>query len=379
MSVFVAGATGVLGRPAVRALVEAGHEVRGTARGDEKAALLRSLGAEPVAVDLFDAEAVKAAVAGSEAVVNFATKIPPIMRMRWKGAWKENDRLRTEGSSVLVDAALATGAAAYVQESITFIYGDGGDEWLTEDSPLSITWVSLQSMVNGERETERFSAGGGRGISLRFSGFYAPYAKSTLDTIGMARRRLFPIPGDGSNFFSSIHVDDAAVAAIAALDAPAGAYNVTDDEPLRMRDYARAITDSFGLKPPRRVPKWLFRLMGGGPAKYILSSQRVSNERFKKGPAGRPNTRARAKAGSRSWRNWANGRRGAAYRCLYAKYASNSAGSNGGDVADTKTSGSSLVFLIACAAPGGMKTSVPSLTSCIFPPTCMTPRPRTIT
>ena len=100
MKVFVAGATGVLGRPTVRALVEAGHEVRGTARGDEKSALLRSLGAEPVAVDLFDPEAVKAAVAGSEAVVNFATKIPPIMRMRWKGAWKENDRLRTEGSRV---------------------------------------------------------------------------------------------------------------------------------------------------------------------------------------------------------------------------------------------------------------------------------------
>ena len=282
MKVFVAGATGVLGRPTVRALVEAGHEVRGTARGDEKSALLRSLGADPVAVDLFDAQAVKTAVARAEAVVNFATKIPPIMRMRWKGAWKENDRLRTEGSRVLVDAAIAAGATVYIQESITFIYGDAGDEWLTEDSPLSITWVSLQSMINGERETERFSAGGGRGISLRFSGFYAPYAQSTLDSVSMARRRFLPVPGDGSNYFSSIHVDDAATAAVAALEVPAGVYNVTDDEPLRMSDYGRAITDAFGLKPPRRVPKWLFRLMGGGPAKYILSSQRVSNERFKK-------------------------------------------------------------------------------------------------
>ena len=281
MKVFVAGATGVLGRPTVRALVEAGHDVRGTARGDEKSALLRSLGAEPVAVDLFDLEAVKAAISGSEAVLNFATKIPPIMRMRWKGAWKENDRLRTEASRVLVDAALAAGAAVYIQESITFIYRDGGDDWLTEDSPLAITGLALQSMINGEGETERFSAGGGRGISLRFSGFYAPYAQSTLDSVRLARRRLLPIPGDGSNYFSSIHVDDAATAAVAALDSPFGVYNVTDDEPLRMRDYGRAITDAFGLKPPRRVPKWLFRLMGGGPAKYILSSQRVSNERFK--------------------------------------------------------------------------------------------------
>ena len=282
MKIFVAGATGVLGRPTVQALVGAGHEVRGTARGEEKSALLRSLGAEPAAVDVFDPDAVKAAVAGSEAVVNFATKIPPIMRMRWKGAWKENDRLRTEGSRVLVDAALAAGAMTYIQESITFIYSDGGDAWLDEDSPLTISWVSLESMINGERETERFTAAGGRGINLRFSGFYAPYARSTVDSVRMARSRRLAIPGDGSNYFSSIHVDDAAIAAVAALNAPAGVYNVTDDEPLRMRDYGRSITDAFGLKPPRRVAKWLFRLIGGGPVKYILSSQRVSNERFKK-------------------------------------------------------------------------------------------------
>lgn len=281
MKVFVAGATGVLGRPTVRALVQAGHDVRGTARGEEKATLLRSLGAEAVAVDLFDAEAVKAGIAGSEAVLNLATKIPPLMRTRWKGAWKENDRLRTEGSRVLVDAALAAGASVYIQESITFIYADGGDAWLDEDSPLSITWLPLKSMINGESETGRFSAGGGRGIALRYGGFYAPYAQSTQVSIQMARRRLLPVPGDGSNFFSSIHVDDGAAAAVAALEAPSGVYNVTDNEPLRMRDYARALTDAFGLKAPRRVPKWLFRLIGGGPAKYILSSQRVSNERFK--------------------------------------------------------------------------------------------------
>lgn len=203
------------------------------------------------------------------------------MRMRWKGAWRENDRLRTEGSRILVDAAMAADAAVYVQESISFVYGDGGDEWLTEDSPVSVTWFSLQSMMNGEKETTRFSAGGGRGVSLRYGGFYATYAQSTIDTVRVARRRLLPVAGDGSNFFSSIHVDDGASAAVAALGAPGGVYNVCDDEPLRMREYAQAISDAFGLKPPRRVPKWLFRLFGGGPAKYILSSQRVSNARFK--------------------------------------------------------------------------------------------------
>ena len=281
MKVFVAGATGVLGRPTVRALVEAGHEVRGTARGIEKAEMLRSFGAEPVEVDLFDPNALRTGVAGSEAVLHFATKIPPIMRMRWKGAWRENDRLRTIASKHLVDAALATSAQVFIYESITFIYGEHGDEWIGEDGSLSIYWASLKSTLDAERETKRFTEAGGRGVSLRYAAFYAPYAQSTLDTVRLARRRMFPLAGDGSNFFSSIHVDDGATAAVAALQAPAGVYNVTDDEPLRMRDYARAITDAFGLKPPRRVPRWLFRLVGGGPAKYLVSSQRVANARFK--------------------------------------------------------------------------------------------------
>ena len=103
MRVFVAGATGVLGQPTVKVLVAAGHEVRGTARGEEKSQLLRSLGAEPVAVDLFDADAVKEAVAGSEAVIHLATKIPPLMKMRSREAWEENDRLRREATKNLVD------------------------------------------------------------------------------------------------------------------------------------------------------------------------------------------------------------------------------------------------------------------------------------
>ena len=103
MRIFVAGATGVLGQPTVKLLVDAGHQVRGTARGEEKSQLLRSLGAEPVAVDLYDAAAVKEAVAGSEAVIHIATKIPPIMKMRSRGNWTENDRLRREATKNLVD------------------------------------------------------------------------------------------------------------------------------------------------------------------------------------------------------------------------------------------------------------------------------------
>jgi 2-alkyl-3-oxoalkanoate reductase len=281
MKVFLTGATGVLGRPTARALVDAGHEVRGTARGEEKAQLLRSVGAEPVSVDLFDADAVKQAVAGSDAVLHFATKIPPITRMRWKRAWRQNDRLRTQATRHLVDAAIGAGTSTFVYASITFTYGEHGDEWVAEEDSLSISWPPLASTIDAEKQTKRFTESGRRGIALRYALFYAPYAPSTIDTIQLARRRFLAVPGGGLNFVSSIHVDDAAAAAVAALRAPAGVYNVTDDEPLRMRDYAQAITDAFGLKPPRTVPAWVFRLILGGPGKYLLSSQRVSNVRFR--------------------------------------------------------------------------------------------------
>jgi uncharacterized protein YbjT (DUF2867 family) len=113
MRIFVAGATGVLGQPTVKLLVAAGHEVWSTARGEEKSQLLRSLGAEPVAVDLFDANAVKEAVGGSEAVIHIATKIPSLMKIRSRNAWKENDRLRREATKNLVDGALAASAQTF--------------------------------------------------------------------------------------------------------------------------------------------------------------------------------------------------------------------------------------------------------------------------
>src|SRR5207244_10050414 len=115
----------------------------------------------------FDPDAVRAAVAGSEAVLHFATKIPPIMRMRWKGAWRENDRLRSIASKHLVDAALAAGSQAFVYESITFPYGEHGDEWIGEDGSLSISSDLLKSTLGAERETRRLTGFAGRCLDLR--------------------------------------------------------------------------------------------------------------------------------------------------------------------------------------------------------------------
>lgn len=281
MRVFVAGATGVLGRKTVELLVKAGHEVLGTARTPEKAEALRSLGAEPVTVDLFDPAAVREAVAGSDAVVHLATKIPPIMKMRAAKNWRENDRLRREATKNLADAAMAANAQALVAESITFIYGDGGDAWIDEGFPVKTAWVALDSTLDLEREVARFAEGGGRGVVLRFGLFYSPDAQSTQDSVKMMRRRMFGVMGDGQNYFSSIHVDDAAAAVVAALTAPSGTYNVAEDDPSTQMAYAQACAEAFGLPKPRRFPRWLAKLFMGGPANYILQSQRVSSRKFK--------------------------------------------------------------------------------------------------
>lgn len=282
MIVFVAGATGVLGLPSVALLVKAGHAVRGTARTAAKMDLLRALGAEPVLVDLFDPGAVAARVAGSDAVLHLATKIPPLRKMRSRRAWAENDRLRSEASRILVDAALGAGARAYVQESITFLYADGGDRWLDEDAPVGVPPRSnLHSALDAERETERFASSGGSGVVLRLGLFYSATAGSTRDLIAMARRRMLPVVGDGSRYVSSIHTEDAGRAVVAALGAPAGVYNVCDDEPVTQRTYVESLVAAFGLRAPRRSPAALVRTAGGASAPPLLRSQRVSNARFR--------------------------------------------------------------------------------------------------
>jgi nucleoside-diphosphate-sugar epimerase len=282
MRVFVAGATGVLGRASVRELIAAGHEVRGASRSEANDEVLRALGATPVMTDLFHPASVREAVGDAEAVCHLATKIPSLMRMRRASAWNENNRLRREGTRHLVDAALDASARVFVQESISFIYGDHGHDWIDEEAPMEPSWpVALDSTIDMEREAARFGGEGRRAVILRFGLFYGPEAGSTLDSARLARRRLLPVIGRGDNYFSSVHVEDAARAVVAALDAPGGVYNVCEDEPSTQAEYAAAFTKAIGAPKSRRVPRWLGKLMLGGPSRYILQSQRVSNRKFK--------------------------------------------------------------------------------------------------
>ncbi len=282
MRVLVAGGTGVLGQATIRALMEAGHQVRATARGEEKARLARALGAQPVDPDLFDLASVRKAVSGADAVLRLTTKFGPMSKLRDASSWTDTIRLRTEGARILVDAALADGAQIYIHESVSFVYSDGGEEWLTEDSPVDYSGNALmQGTLEGEREAARFTQAGRTGIVLRFGGFYGPEAPSTHEMIAMARRRLLFQFGPGSHYFSSIYVADAGRAVVSALSAPEGVYNACDDEPVPFAEYLRALTEAIAAPRPRRLPRLVGKWMMGGVWKYLSRSQRVSNARFK--------------------------------------------------------------------------------------------------
>jgi nucleoside-diphosphate-sugar epimerase len=277
--VFVAGATGVVGSRAVRQLLAAGHEVTALARSPEKAAALLAVGATPVQVDLFDASALMHAIAGHDAVCNLATHIPRTSKAALPGAWKQNDRIRTEGSRNLVDAALAAGAAHYVQESISFVYADAGDAWIDETSEITVV-PYVQSALESLAQTERFTAGGGSGVLLRFGMFYAPDSHHTVDLFSMARKGISTEIGELDAYKTTIHADDAASAVVAALGLPGGVFNVGEDEPLTRRDHLEIVAGLVGRKKLRRAAHHA-RHLAGSKTEMLARSQRVSNRTFR--------------------------------------------------------------------------------------------------
>ncbi|MGI8801911.1 MAG: NAD-dependent epimerase/dehydratase family protein [Solirubrobacteraceae bacterium] len=217
MRLLVTGGGGVLGRALRPAAATGGpYELRAPGRTE---------------LDLFDADAVTAAVREVDAVLHLATRIPPAEERRRAEAWEENDRLRTEASRILVDAALAGGAQAYVQPTITFVYPDDGP--VDEDSPLGDVPARLRSALDAERETLRFAAGGGRGLVLRLG---------LLDGPGTGNHAPPGMRG------ATLHVADAARALLAALVVPSGIYNVCrDGERVSNRRFSRVA----GWRPER--------------------------------------------------------------------------------------------------------------------------------
>lgn len=279
MRVLVVGGTGVAGSAAVPTLVSAGHGVTVAVRSPAKADQVRAWGATPLALDVFDPVAVRRGVDGQEAVCNLSTHIPSLSRAALPGAWGENDRLRRQVSANLVGAALETDCRRLVQESIGFVYPDRGDEWIREDTEPTPTPVT-QSALDAEANVARFGQAGGIGVVLRFAQFYGPGSVHSAQTVQLAARfGIGPFPGDPDGFSSWIHRDDLGPAVVSALDAPAGIYNLGDDEPIRRGELHALFAEALGRGRLREVGKWVARL-GGAKVEAITRSQRLSNAAF---------------------------------------------------------------------------------------------------
>lgn len=279
MRVLMTGATGVIGRETIPRLITAGHEVTGISRSAEDAAWLDSVGAHAMVVDLFDPDQVDASVEGHEAVIHFATAMPPMAKMTKRASWALNDRLRDEVTGLLVEAAIRHGVERFVQQSITFSYGDGGDRWLDEDSATETPWVVIDSALAAERRVQRFTDAGGVGVSLRLARLYGPGRASSSYLAAMTARKV-PLVGSGTNYVSSLYVEDTGPAIVAALGAPAGVYNVSDDDPVTAAEYAAILAGELGARSPRHIPSWLARLVVGGASRLLTVSQRVDHRRF---------------------------------------------------------------------------------------------------
>jgi nucleoside-diphosphate-sugar epimerase len=278
MKCFMTGATGVVGRPAVRALVEAGHEIRAVARDERKADGLRAAGADPVTVDLFEPAGLVDAVAGCDAILHLATNVPRLSRMGIPSAWKTHNRLRTETTAHLLEAARVHGIGTFVKESITFTYPDCGDDWIDESVPPDPSAKALAPTIEGERLVREADIGG---VVLRFGLFYGAACRSTGEALRLARLHGAPAAGAPDAYVSSILVADAATAVVSSLSAPAGTYNVVDDEPLTRRQYADAFAAAFGLPRLHLTPSGALRAVAGPSARALTASQRVSNRRFR--------------------------------------------------------------------------------------------------
>src|SRR5215207_7290203 len=211
-TVFVTGATGVLGRATIPQLLASGYTVRALSRSAANDDAIRALGAEPVHGDLFDPESLSRALAGADAVLHLATRIPPSSDMRRRSAWVENDRIRAVGSKNLVDAALAAGAHVFVYPSFAFVYPDGGDSWIeaasTPVDPIEI----LHSTIAAEREVARFAASDDpserRGISLRLGFLYGSDLPSTTEQLQLARRGVSMFGGAPQAFTPALWIGD---------------------------------------------------------------------------------------------------------------------------------------------------------------------------
>jgi 2-alkyl-3-oxoalkanoate reductase len=294
MKIFVAGATGVIGRALVPQLVARGHEVVGMTRTASKQDLLRSLGARPVVADALDADAVAQAIASAEpeVIVHQLTALSGPMSARdmrhpdRSAAAIMTNRLRTEGTDHLLAAGRAVGARRFVAQSFAafrFAGPDGAVQAAADpfdpDVPAAFR-PGLAAILHLEQAVATIEWG--EGLVLRYGGFYGPGTGISLapdaQMAGPIRKRRFPLVGDGGGVWSFVHIEDAAAATAAAVEhGDPGIYDVVDDEPAPVREWLPVLASALGAKPPRRIPRWLARIAAGEMATAMMTRVRAGS------------------------------------------------------------------------------------------------------
>lgn len=290
MKVLVAGSQGAIGRPLVAALLAAGHEVVGTTRREDRAAVLRAAGAQAVVCDLLEPGRARALVAETapEVVIDQLTSLPRDFDPRRKDLYDANDRIRREGSGALIAAAAELGVRRYLLQSIAFLYApqggmvkdEGAPSW--DDAPPPFARAVTVMRTN----EEAVLAAPFDGVVLRYGFFYGPgtYYASDGATAQQVRSRRFPIIGKGKGTFSYVHVADAAAATVAAVERGApGIYNVVDDDPAPLREWLPVLAEALGARRPLRVPAWLARRVAGPyPVALATMLRGASNAKAKR-------------------------------------------------------------------------------------------------
>jgi nucleoside-diphosphate-sugar epimerase len=282
MKIFIAGATGVLGRGLIRQFRERGHAVIGLARSAEGEQLIQSLGGESRWADLFDADQLARAADGADVIIHAATSIPVKSRPTPKD-FALNDRIRREGTRALTTCAARVGASHYLQQSIVWLARPRDGSAFDESSQPLPDALSLSAL---DAENISFEAGAEAGFNvsvLRCGYFYGPEAAHTRYFAEGLKKRRLPIVGTGDAILANLHVEDAASAFVAATAAgKSGLWHVVDDEPVTVKEFISYFAERLGAPPPRHVPVWLARLVAGPYAvSFFTQSTRTSNQRFR--------------------------------------------------------------------------------------------------